>query len=154
MLTRVLGSSPTRLSIAQVRVFRLAFGTSLSLWYSQLYGGSMSFVAAVITMFLLGLPMPAPKLKGGVAFVLVFSGSLYAGLLLLPTLLNQPLVGLVLLILALFWSFYYTTTGGSAVLGAFLTVGIALATAVGSVSIDALLSLVSSRSQQQTLVLT
>ncbi len=146
MLTKLLGASSTRLSIAQVRIFRLAFGTAGSLWFSQLLGGDMSFVGAVFTMVLLALPIPAPKLKGGVAFVLVFSGSLYAGLLLLPALLNQPLIGLILLVLALFWSFYYTTTGGSAVLGAFITVGIALSTAVGSVSVDALLSLVSSMS--------
>jgi hypothetical protein len=106
----------------------------------------MSFVGAVFTMFLLALPLPAPKLKGGVGFVLVFSGSLYAGLLLLPTLINQPMVGFILLVLALFWGFYYTTTGGSAVVGAFITVGIALVTAVGSVSVDATLALVSSMS--------
>jgi hypothetical protein len=106
----------------------------------------MSFVAAVFTMFLLALPLPAPKLKGGVGFVLVFSGSLNAGLLLLPALINQPMVGFILLVLALFWGFYYTTTGGSAVVGAFITVGIALVTAVGSVSVDATLALVSSMS--------
>ena len=106
----------------------------------------MSFIAAVLTMSLLALPLPALKLKSGVSFVLVFSGSLYAGLLLLPTLINQPMVGFILLVLALFWSFYYTTTGGSAVIGVFITVGIALATAVGSVDIDATLALVRSMS--------
>jgi hypothetical protein len=106
----------------------------------------MSFVAAVLTMFVLALPLPAPKLKGGIGFVLVFSGSLYAGLLLLPTLTNQPMVGFILLVLALFWSFYYTTTGGSAVVGAFITVGIAVVAAVGTVSVDATLALVRSMS--------
>jgi hypothetical protein len=146
MLTRILSPATRRLSIAQVRIFRLSFGTAASLWFSQVICGDMSFVAAVLTMFLLALPLPAPKLKGGVGFVLVFSGSLYAGLLLLPALINQPMVGFILLVLALFWSFYYTTTGGSAVVGAFITVGIALATAVGSVSVDATLALVSSMS--------
>jgi hypothetical protein len=146
MLTNIFARSTQRPSIAQVRIMRLAFGTAASLWFSQLVGGDMSFVAAVLTMFLLALPLPAPKLKGGIGFVLVFSGSLHAGLLLLPTLTNQPMVGFILLVLALYWSFYYTTTGGSAVVGAFITVGIALATAVGSVSIDATLALVSSMS--------
>lgn len=144
MLTKVIGSSTRQLSIAQLRIFRLSFGTASSFWFSQLLGGDMSFVAPVFTMFILALPLPAPNLKFGIGFVLIFTGSLYAGLLLLPTLLNQPLVGVVLLIIALFWSFYYPAKGGSAVLGMFATVGIALATAVGTVSIDAVLALDSS----------
>ena len=144
MLTKTFFSSATQLSIAQVRILRLAFGTAVSLWFSQLIGGDMSFVAAVFTMFILALPLPVLKLKASIKFVLVFSICLYAGLLLLPALLNQPLVGLILLVLALFWSFYFTAKGGSAVLGTFVTVGIALSTAVGSVNIDALVALVDS----------
>jgi hypothetical protein len=62
---------------------------------------------------------------------------------LLPWLLDYPLVGLLLLVLALFRSFYFTARGGSPVLGTFVTVGIALSTAVGSVSVDATLMLIS-----------
>ena len=142
MLTKVFAPSTRQLSIAQLRILRLAFGTAVSLWYSQIVSGSMSFVAPILTMFILALPLPALNLKQGLGFVLVLTGSLYAGLLLLPTLLHQPLVGIVLLVLALFWSFYYTAKGGSAVLGTFATVGIALATAVGSVSVDAVLAVV------------
>jgi hypothetical protein len=92
-----------------------------------------------MTMFILALPLPAPRLKGGILFVAALTLSMYAGMLLLPPLLHYPLVGLLLLILALFWSFYFTASGGSAVLGTFVTLGIALSTAVGSVSIDAAL---------------
>ena len=106
----------------------------------------MSFVAPIITMFILALPFPAPRLKSGISFVAVFTLSLYAGLLLLPMLLDQPMAGVLLLILALFWSFYYTAKGGSAVLGTFATVGIGLSTAVGSVSVDATLTLISGMS--------
>jgi hypothetical protein len=102
----------------------------------------MSFIAPVITMFILALPFPAPKLKSGIAFVAALTLSLYAGLLLLPSLLNYPMVGVLLLVLALFWSFYYTAKGGSAVLGTFATVGIGLSTAVGSVSVDVTLMLI------------
>lgn len=144
MLTKVFGSSTQQLSIAQLRILRLSFGTASSLWFSQLLGGDMSFVAPVFTMFILALPLPAPNLKFGIGFVVILTGSLYAGLLLLPTLLNQPMVGIVLLVLALFWSFYFTAKGGSAAIGMFATVGIALATAVGTVSVDAVLALVSS----------
>jgi hypothetical protein len=131
------------MEIAHVRILRLAIGTGLSMWVSQAAGWGMSFVAPVMTMFILALPVPAPRLKGGIGFVAALTLSMYAGMLLLPPLLNYPLVGLLLLILALFWSFYYTASGGSPVLGSFATVGIALSTAVGSVSVDAALMAVS-----------
>ena len=102
----------------------------------------MSFIAPVITLLLLATPLPAPKLKGGLAFVVVLSMSLFMGLLLLPTLQNQPLAGLLLLTLALFWSFYFTAKGGSALLGTFATVGIAVSTAIGSVNLDAVIAIV------------
>jgi hypothetical protein len=134
------------LSIASVRILRLALGTSLSLWFSQAVGWQLSFIAPVITMLVLGLPVPVPKLKGGIVFVLVMTLSLYAGMLLLPTLLHQPVVGMLLLGLALYWSFYFTAKGGPAVLGTFATVGIALTTAIGSVNVDAVLEVASSMS--------
>jgi hypothetical protein len=113
------------------------------MWFSQAAGWGMSFIAPVITMFILALPLPAPKLKGGLGFVAIFMLALYGGLLLLPALLDYPLVGVILLVLALFWSFYFTAKGGSPVIGSLATVGIALSTAVGSVSVDATLMLVS-----------
>ena len=127
------------MEIAHVRILRLAVGTALSMWVSQAAGWSMSFIAPVMTMFILALPLPAPKLKGGVLFVAALTLSMYAGMLLLPPLLNYPLVGLLLLILALFWSFYFTAKGGSPLVGTLLTVGIALTAAVGTVSVDVLL---------------
>jgi uncharacterized membrane protein YccC len=130
------------MGIAHVRILRLAAGTALSMWFSQAVGWDLSFIAPVMTMFILALPFPAPKLKSGIMFVAALTLSMYAGLLLLPPLLNYPLVGLLLLVLALFWSFYYTAKGGSAVLGTFVTVGIALSTAVGSVSVDVVLMLI------------
>jgi len=130
------------MDIAHVRILRLAAGTASSLWFSQAVAWEMSFIAPVITMFILALPFPAPKLKSGIAFVAALTLSLYAGLLLLPSLLNYPMVGVLLLVLALFWSFYYTAKGGSAVLGTFATVGIGLSTAVGSVSVDVALILI------------
>jgi len=102
----------------------------------------MSFIAPVFTMFILALPLPAPKFSGGVKFALVFIVSLYAGLALLPLIIHYPVAGLLMVALALYLSFYYTAKGGSAVLGAFATVGIALVTSVGSVSIDAVLGLI------------
>lgn len=130
------------MDIATLRILRLAIGTSVSLWFSQAVAWPMSFIAPVITMFLLAVPIPAPKLKGGVGFVAALTLSMFAGLLLLPPLLYQPVVGILLLIVALYWSFYFTAKGGSAVLGTFATVGIAMSTAVGTVNLDATLALI------------
>jgi hypothetical protein len=130
------------ISIASVRVLRLAFGTAASLWFSQAVAWDMSFIAPVMTIFLLALPLPAPKFKAGLGLVLALVLSMLAGLALLPRIINQPMVGLLLLMLALYWSFYFTAKGGSAALGTLLTVGIAMATAVGTVSVDALLLVV------------
>ena len=127
------------MTIASVRILRLAFGTSLSLWFSQAVGWQMSFIAPVFTLLVLALPLPVLKLKQGIAFVAVLAVSLYAGMLLLPMLLEQPVVGLLLLTLALYWSFYFTAKGGSALIGTFATIGLALVAGVGSVNVDALL---------------
>ena len=139
MPTRPFRNPLAPTDIASVRILRLAFGTAASLWYSQVVAWDMSFIAPVMTMFVLALPLPAPGLKGGIAFVIALAGSLLLGLLLLPRLLEQPMVGFLLLVLSLFWSFYFTAKGGSAVIGTFFTVGIAMATAVGTVSIDGVL---------------
>ena len=131
------------MSIASLRILRLAGGTALSLWFSQIFAWEMSFIAPVITMFILSLPLPAPGLKGGLMFVAALSISLYAGVLLLPMLLEQPAAGVLLLVLALFWSFYYTAKGGSMLLGTLATVGIAMSAGVGTVSIDAVFVVIS-----------
>jgi hypothetical protein len=127
------------MTIASVRILRLALGTALSLWFSQAVGWQMSFIAPVFTLLVLALPLPVLKLKQGIAFIAVLAIALYSGMLLLPMLLEQPAVGLLLLTLALFWSFYFTAKGGSALIGTFATVGLALVAGVGSVNVDALL---------------
>ncbi len=137
-------AAASRMSIASVRILRLALGTSLSLWFSQAVGWQMSFVAPVFTSLLLATPMPGLKLKAGLGIVVVLGLSMNAGMLLLPMLLNQPAVGILLLALALYWSFYFTAKGGSAALGTFATIGIAVTAAIGSVSVTAVVEVASS----------
>ena len=91
-------------------------------------------------MFILALPMPVMNLSSGAKFILVFVISIYAGLIFLPFMLNQRVVGLLLLGLALYHTFYFTARGGSAVVGAFATVGLTLVTAIGTMSTDAVLA--------------
>jgi hypothetical protein len=112
------------------------------MFVSQVANWQMSFIAPIITMFILALPLPALTLASGIKFILVFVGSIYGALLLLPVIVHYQMAGLLLVALALFLSFYFTARGGSAVLGAFATVGITLVAAVGSVSIDAVLGLI------------
>ena len=131
------------MDIATLRILRLALGTSASLWFSQAVAWELSFIAPVITLLVLSQPLPALKLKAGVAFVAILTLSLLAGLLLLSPLQNQPVVGILLLVLALYWSFYFTAKGGSALLGTLATVGIAMSAAVGTVNLDAILALIS-----------
>jgi len=130
--TSVIGSTETadasRMSIANVRILRMALGTALSMLFSQIVNWPMSFIAPVLTMFILSLPLPALKLDAGIKFILVFVVAMYAGLVFLPFMLNQRMVGVLLLGLALYHSFYFTARGGSPVIGAFATVGLALVT--------------------------
>ena len=125
--------------IASVRILRLALGTALSMLFSQIVNWPMSFIAPVLTMFILALPLPALNLSSGIKFILVFVVAIYAGLVFLPFMLNQRMVGILLLALALYHSFYFTARGGSQVIGAFATVGLALVTSIGTVSTDAVL---------------
>jgi Protein of unknown function (DUF2955) len=129
-------------NIASVRILRMAVATGISMYVSQVGNWQMSFVAPIFTMFILALPLPVLKFSGGIKFALVFIGSIYATLLLLPVVIYYHLAGVLLIALALFLSFYYTARGGSAVLGTFVTVGIALVTAIGSVSIDMVLGVI------------
>jgi len=126
--------------VAARRILRLAAGTSAALWFSQFIAWDVSFIMPVLVSLLLAIPMPAPKLKQGIIFILALALPAYGALLLLPIMDNYHVVAVLVLVAATFWSFYYSAKGGSPVLGAFLTMGLALLTAVGSDSIDAQLA--------------
>ena len=123
------------------RILRLALGTALCLWFSQVIAWPLSFVAPVLTMFILALPLPAPGLKKGILFVVALLLPVVAGMALLPFLHHARWVGILLVALGLFYSFYYTAKGGSPVMGTFMTVGLTLVVTIGSVSIEVLVFL-------------
>ncbi len=125
--------------VAARRILRLAAGTSGALWFSQVVAWDVSFIMPVLVSFLLAIPIPAPRLKQGIIFILALALPAYGALLLLPVMDNYKVVAILILISATFGSFYYSAKGGSPVMGAFLTMGLALLTAVGSDSIDAML---------------
>jgi hypothetical protein len=134
MPTDVASPAAPGLGIANTRVLRLAFGTALSLWISQAVGWSISYIAPVITMFLLAMPIARPKAKFFVVVVLAIVVSVYGSFLFLPLLLYQKAVGFLLLALALFHGFYFSAKGGAAVVSTLITIGLAMTVAVGSVS--------------------
>lgn len=127
--------------VAARRILRLAFGTALALWVSQAVNWSVSFIVPVLLSMLFAIPMPAPSLKQGLVFLLALIIPVWLTTwLLLPFLTFYPLVGILLLVAACFWCFYYSASGGSPILGAFLTMGLAVVTAVGSDSVTAVLA--------------
>jgi hypothetical protein len=136
-----LTPSPAALgAVANRRVLRLALGTAACLWLSQALNWPLSYISPVITLFLLGMPVPRPQPRFFVVVVVAMTGSIYASFLLLPFLLHQRIVGIGLLGLALFHSFYFTARGGAAAVGTLITMGLAVTVAIGSVSVDALLA--------------
>ena len=86
---------------------------------------------------LLAIPLPGLSLKQGLIFILALVIPIWLSTwILLPVLTYQPMVGMLLLIACCFWAFYYSASGGSPILGAFLTMGLAIVAAIGSDSID------------------
>jgi hypothetical protein len=123
--------------VAARRIFRLAIVTALALWVSQTVNWSGSFIAPVLLTMLLAIPLPGLSLKQGMKFILALVIPIWATTwLLLPVLTHQPMVGMLLLIAGCFWCFYYSASGGSPIMGAFLTMGLAIVAAVGSDSIN------------------
>lgn len=125
--------------VASRRAIRLATGTALALCISQAFGWSLSFIAPIITLVILGLPVSRPPAKLFIGIVVAIVAAVYGSFVLLPMLLHQRIAGIILLALALFYTFYLTALGKPAAIGTLLTIGITLTVAVGSVSVDALL---------------
>lgn len=131
--------------VANRRILRLALGVTLALIFSQIVNWPLAYIMGILTLILLGLPTPAPSLKQGIGFVLALILPLCLGtLIFIPLFEHARWSGILLLILALFGCFYFSARGGSMVLGLFMTMSLALTAAIGSVSIDALLQIISS----------
>ncbi len=137
-------AAPPMHPVAARRILRLALGTAFALLFSQLAGWSLSFIIPVLTLTILAAPIPALSIKKGVVFVLALLVPLIAAMALLPFLDYARWAGVLLVALALFYTFYFTARGGPAILGTFMTVGVTLTVTIGSVSPVALLLLIES----------
>lgn len=128
--------------LAARRIFRLALGTALALCFSQMIFWDLSFITPVLVVVLLSTPLPAPSLKQGVILIAALVLPAVASMALVPFLMHARWVGILLMTLALFYSFYFTARGGKAVLGTFMTVGLTLIVTIGSVNASVLVTLV------------
>lgn len=131
-------------ALASRRILRLALGTSLCLAFSQAVAWQLSFIAPIITLMILSTPMPVFGLKKGLAFMLAMLLPVIIAMGMLPFLMHARWAGILMLALALFYSFHFTAKGGPAVLGTFITIGLTLVVTIGSVSPALMTTLVES----------
>jgi uncharacterized membrane protein YccC len=118
------------------RILRLAIGTALAMAVSQTFNWPAAFIAPVLATVLLGLPIPAPSLAGGIKFIVALVAGCGIGFLILPALTYQPGAGVLMIVLGLLGCFYFQSRGGSPLLGTFALLGITIVPAIGSESID------------------
>lgn len=129
--------------VAARRILRLSLGTALCLLFSQAIAWPLSFVSPVLTLFILALPLPPPRMRGSIVFVVALAAPMIVGgWLLLPFLEHMRATGILLVALGLFFTFYFTARGGQAVLGTFMTVGLTLIVTVGSINSEIMIQLV------------
>lgn len=117
--------------IAAKRVFRLSLTMALSLAVAYGSAQPLPFIAPLFAFMLGAAPRPPMGPKGLVGLVLVLILMLGSGLLLVPLLTNYPVTGLMLALLGLFAANYVTLNLGKGPVGALLTMGITLISAVG-----------------------
>jgi len=116
------------------RVFRLGLIMALSLACAYGLALPLPFIAPLFALLLASTPTPPMGLKGLFGLVMVVLITLSAGLLLIPVLLNYPVTGVLLVAVGLYFSTYLTVNLGKGLVGMFLTVGITLISAAGTVS--------------------
>ena len=116
------------------RIFRLSFTVALALACAYAMQLPLPYLSPLFALLLFATPGPPMGVKGLFRLVLVVLVSLGVGLLLIPILLEYPFVGVLLVALGLYLSFYVTVHMGKAALGTLLTIGFTLISAAGLVS--------------------
>lgn len=117
--------------IGAKRTFRLSLTMALSLAVAYGSAQPLPFIAPLFAFMLGAAPKPPMGPKGLLGLVLVLFLMLGSGLLLVPILTHYPATGLMLALLGLFFANYVTLNLGKGPVGALLTVGIALISALG-----------------------
>ena len=128
-------------SLADQRTLRFAVGTSATLAFSQALAWEHSYLAAVFAAMFLTLPLPPPRLKGAVIFLLILAGALLWGLTLLGPLKHYEFAGLLLLGISFFSVFAYSLGGGNPLVTSLAIAGLAAVPVVGVLSIPAAITI-------------
>ena len=129
--------------IGAKRVFRLSLSVALSLAVAYGSGMSLPYLAPLFAFMLGAAPKPPMGPKSLLGLLLALSVMLGVGLLLIPMLQHYPATGLILVLLGLFVANYVSLNLGKAPVGALLTVGIAMISAVGLVGYGVAVMLIS-----------
>ena len=119
--------------IAAKRVFRLSLTIALSLAVAYGLALPLPFIAPLFAFMLGAAPKPPMGPKGLLGLLLVLLIMLSSGLLLVPMLLHYPAAGLMLALLGVFIANYASLNLGKGPVGALLTMGVTLISALGLV---------------------
>jgi len=119
------------------RILRFTIGVTVATAYSSYINWPFSFMLVALVIALMALPAPAPSLRFAVwtvAKLIFFSG---LGLVLMLPLHSYQLVGLALVALILFFTFYLQAQGRIVGLNViFVIVGVTLIPAFGQDNLD------------------
>jgi hypothetical protein len=116
------------------RIFRLSGTTALSLAVAYGFAFPLPFLAPVFALMLTVKPAPPMGWKSLIGLLLLTILTLGVGVLLTPFLVEYGTTGVLLVALGLFYSAYISVNTGKALVGTFLTMGVTLITAAGTLS--------------------
>jgi hypothetical protein len=112
----------------------MGVGPALTLAVAYAIKLPLPFIAPVFAFLFAAMPGPPMGPKSLLGLLLVVLTSLGLGLLLIPLLLHYQVTAFLLVAIGLYFSSYLTVNKGKALFGTFLTVGITLISAAGTVS--------------------
>lgn len=119
------------------RTYRLSLTVALALAVSYGMGTTLPYMAPIFALLLGSVPKPPPGPKGLLALIALAAITTGSGLLIVPLLQHYPATAILVVLLALFFSNYLTVSLEKGMVGALLTVGIAMISAVGTLSFAA-----------------
>ena len=116
------------------RIFRLSAIPALTLAVAYALKLPLPFIAPLFAFMLAAMPGPPMGLKSLLGLLLVVCTTCGVGLLLIPLLLYYQFTAFLLVAVGLYFSTYLTVHKGKALFGTFLTVGLTLISAAGTIS--------------------
>ncbi len=132
MLKAVPRKSPAWIcDLRTVRVYRYAFGVTLTTGIAFAGDWPLFFLTPVLVAFMLALPLPGPSLRQGLFNILHFFAAFGLGLLFTLFLLPYPLLFLTALALVLFHAYYLANRGGPLLLVIMTIIAILLLPVLG-----------------------